>query len=56
MEGTRIPAETLIVVDRYGRPAEGTLTRAEWLELEREHDADTVEVVRYHRELLGQAA
>ena len=53
MEGTRIPIETLTVVARYGRQAEGTLTRTEWSE----HEADPeVEVVRYHRDLLGQAA
>ena len=53
MEGAHIPIETLTVVDRYGRPAEGTLTRTEWSE----HEADPeVEVVRYHRDLLGQAA
>ncbi|MET0727935.1 MAG: hypothetical protein ABWZ76_06510 [Acidimicrobiales bacterium] len=53
MAGTCIPIETLTVVDRYGRQAEGTLTRTEWSE----HGADPeVEVVRYHRDLLGQAA
>jgi hypothetical protein len=54
MEGTHIPIETLtVVVDRYGRQAEGTVTRTEWSE----HEADPeVEVVRYHRDLLGQAA
>jgi len=53
MEGTRIPAPSVAVIDRYGRQAEGTLTREEWLD----HETDsTIEVVRYHRDLVGQAA
>lgn len=52
MEGTCIPT-AIHIVDRYGRQAEGTLTRSEWFEHEND---DTVEVVRYHRDLVGQAA
>jgi hypothetical protein len=48
--------DTVVVLDRFGRQAEGTLTREEWLD-EHEGDLDIdVQVVRYHRDLVGLAA
>jgi hypothetical protein len=55
MEGTTGNTRTVtIVTDRYGHQTEGTMTREEWFEHEREDPV--VEVVRYHRELAGAAA
>jgi hypothetical protein len=56
MEGTRHHGDTISVLDRYGRQQEGTLTREEWLHEHEDDGGDDVNVVRYHRDLVGVAA
>jgi hypothetical protein len=56
MEGTHHHSDTITVLDRYGRQQEGTLTREEWLDEHEGDRDDEVNVVRYHRDLVGMAA